>query len=442
MCRRNVANAGTRNPRNRYSAVEFSRWESPGLETRVTTRGGVSSSCDHVGDCVKNDINRKRGPGLVTLARALHLKRSVQTHVPLREIGIVVGVAIALAIGSLLDAQPQESRPTSSGPSVEAIGHYVGPIVSVHTDMCLDALGETSGNNVQQIACHGGENQDWVFVPEDAGIFLIKSVKTGFCLDVVGGGTSNGANVQQHACIETANQRWRLVAENDNAFRLVGQRGSKCLDLTAGGTANGTNIQIWDCQTSFLGGKNQLWRFTNVGTRAGLQNRHPGPEAYLAAMDELLAIFLKLNLNDPDNSESTHALLHRISESLRQQAEDEAKKWTEISREMDAEAEGFMNGASAGALLGVLEFIRDLFRGLNPEHVEVLVKVAQSHGLSEQEARTVVEGFIATMASTEDKEIKEDFSVIVESLGKRQQQALLSALLRAAVEVAGFPTPG
>ncbi len=61
--------------------------------------------------------------------------------------------------------------------------------------------------------------------------------------------------------------------------------------------------------------------------------------------DELLAAFLKININDPNENPETHYKLYEVSTNLRQQAIDDAKKKAENAREMKKEAEAYAKQA-------------------------------------------------------------------------------------------------
>ncbi len=61
--------------------------------------------------------------------------------------------------------------------------------------------------------------------------------------------------------------------------------------------------------------------------------------------DELLAAFLKLNINDPNENVETHNRLYQFSTNMRQQAIEDAKKKSETAREMKKEAEAYAKQA-------------------------------------------------------------------------------------------------
>lgn len=65
--------------------------------------------------------------------------------------------------------------------------------------------------------------------------------------------------------------------------------------------------------------------------------------------DMLLALFLKLNINDPNNSVETHNKLHKLSTNLRQQGIQEARDKAKTAQEMMKEAEAY---AQKAAMIG------------------------------------------------------------------------------------------
>lgn len=90
--------------------------------------------------------------------------------------------------------------------------------------------------------------------------------------------------------------------------------------------------------------------------RAGTPEGAPLPEALGVAADQirsldevnagaLMALFLKLNISDPNNSVETHNDLHEMASSLRQQAIDDAQAKIEVAQELRAEVEAAMQEA-------------------------------------------------------------------------------------------------
>jgi hypothetical protein len=71
--------------------------------------------------------------------------------------------------------------------------------------------------------------------------------------------------------------------------------------------------------------------------------------------DVLLSLFLKLNINDPNNSVETHAILNEVSTTLRQKAIDEGIKKAENAIKMRAEAEAYAD--KMGFVMTIIEVV-------------------------------------------------------------------------------------
>ena len=95
---------------------------------------------------------------------------------------------------------------------------------------------------------------------------MLRSHKSGMCLDVYRNQTTNGTPIIQYACHGQENQQWRLVDKPDGWSQIVSVKSGKCLDLKAGGMGNKVALQIWDCVDK-NGHPNQLFR--NVKGRDG-----------------------------------------------------------------------------------------------------------------------------------------------------------------------------
>lgn len=61
--------------------------------------------------------------------------------------------------------------------------------------------------------------------------------------------------------------------------------------------------------------------------------------------ERLLALFLQLNIDDPNNSVQTHKTLHEVSSDLRQQGLEQAERLNELAAEKLREAAGYAEAA-------------------------------------------------------------------------------------------------
>jgi hypothetical protein len=135
---------------------------------------------------------------------------------------------------------------------------------------CADVAGvsKLNGAAVQLWNCGGtlATNQYWSLVPA-TGIYgtgyMVVSLNSGSCLDIIGSSLANGTHLQQWQCLGAThpNQLWQFVPFN-GAYELVSLSSGLCLDLPGGNTANGNFLQQWSCGHGQ--NPNQLWNITPV----------------------------------------------------------------------------------------------------------------------------------------------------------------------------------
>lgn len=122
-------------------------------------------------------------------------------------------------------------------------------LVNNASGLCLDITNGTmtSGTDVHQWYCNGGDWQKWNY---DADSGLIRSkYNPDFCLDN-SGVFENGANIVIWACYGNDHQRFTL---NDNGSISVRAAAQQVID--GFGTQAGDNVGTW----SDWGGRNQRW---------------------------------------------------------------------------------------------------------------------------------------------------------------------------------------
>jgi cytochrome c peroxidase len=89
------------------------------------------------------------------------------------------------------------------------------------------------------------------------GVYLVKAVHSGKCMEVAGAGTGNGSNVQQWSCVPTAtHHQWQFTAIGDGYYKIINVNSGKALDVAGISWADGANIYQWD----YLNGSNQKWK--------------------------------------------------------------------------------------------------------------------------------------------------------------------------------------
>ena len=126
------------------------------------------------------------------------------------------------------------------------------PITSAD-GMCLDLHGPDvgqQGGRVQVWKCLAGDNQRFIFLPDD-GLLVAAS---GMCLEAVG--PDNGAPVRAFGCDGNEAQIWETREISEGGMALVHKATGRCLDAHGPeAKRNGGRIQLWDC----FYGNNQRW---------------------------------------------------------------------------------------------------------------------------------------------------------------------------------------
>jgi hypothetical protein len=150
---------------------------------------------------------------------------------------------------------------------------------AVHSGKCVEvADGDlTNGANVQQWTCNGGMNQQWEITDCGGGIHLLKAVHSGRFMNVYNGatpptGSDNGANVQQYGnaytCATTSgNVKFKFtdLGSGSGQYQLQAQHSLKCVDVNggSGATGDGVNITQWSCSGTAT---NQRFTLQPVGS--------------------------------------------------------------------------------------------------------------------------------------------------------------------------------
>ncbi|GEC07683.1 hypothetical protein SSP24_53380 [Streptomyces spinoverrucosus] len=150
-----------------------------------------------------------------------------------------------------------------AGPSGEpAAASTTYTVVNRNSGKCLDLAGSSSadGANVQQYACHGGNNQRWRI--EDLGddTHRLVNVATGKVLDTADCSAADGADLRQWSWLNNTCQRFRFLATDSGHVRIVNQATGKVADVANCGTADGTDVRQW----TWLNNTCQQWRLTPV----------------------------------------------------------------------------------------------------------------------------------------------------------------------------------
>lgn len=135
----------------------------------------------------------------------------------------------------------------------------VGDLMQVRASgRCLDNTGSAKkGAQMHQWSCvKKTANQRFQLVPTKGKVknsFLIKSVKSGLCLDAKSAGKKNGTPVIQWDCHGKPNQIWHRPPKVKGGWQMwVNENAGRCLDLAGGGMGNRAKFQIWACNTANL----------------------------------------------------------------------------------------------------------------------------------------------------------------------------------------------
>jgi len=139
---------------------------------------------------------------------------------------------------------------------------------------CLDVAGGATapGTNVDQTNCTDQTNQQWILTPWTVtpplfanGNYTIRSVASGLCLDIMGGGTVAGTNVDVEICTEASNQIWYLSLKAGDIYYVQPQTGSTiCLDILQSSQTPGTPAIEMPCSYDL----SEQWQIVPAGPGA------------------------------------------------------------------------------------------------------------------------------------------------------------------------------
>jgi len=132
-------------------------------------------------------------------------------------------------------------------------------IVNQLSGNALDDTGASmaNGTQMQQWACNGQPQQNWVLTGVGGGYYRIINQLSGKALDDTNASTANGTIMQQWTPNGQQQQNWMLNGVGDGHYTVVNQLSGKALDDTGASYANGTKVQQWTPN----GQKQQNWSF-------------------------------------------------------------------------------------------------------------------------------------------------------------------------------------
>jgi hypothetical protein len=161
----------------------------------------------------------------------------------------------ALALGiTLVSCSPPpdpESYDVTQG-DLTSGGVYV--LKAVNSGKCVDVTGNltTSGALIEQWDCNGQKNQQWKFTAVSTGIYEVRPMNgTAECLDVFQSSLVNGGVIDQWSCNGHTSQRWKVLSTSTSGqFEIQAVNSGKCLDVIGSSTARGAKLQQNTCQAA------------------------------------------------------------------------------------------------------------------------------------------------------------------------------------------------
>ena len=115
-------------------------------------------------------------------------------------------------------------------------------------DMVLDIAGGNAVDNanIQLFTRHGGQNQQWKFVYNEAGYYKIQSTKdNNYCLDVNNEPYTIKSNVKLSACSDAETQHFIVEKDNDGYYKISSYDKQYVIDVGGGVAKDRANIQLF-----------------------------------------------------------------------------------------------------------------------------------------------------------------------------------------------------
>jgi hypothetical protein len=149
------------------------------------------------------------------------------------------------------------ARGPLGGRQSETLDDGVGYVLrSLQSGYCLDVVDGSgaAGANIRQWDCNGSGAQHFATDPQPDGTVRLINVGSGLCVGAAGGSGEAGANVEQVECAGAT--RWRIDNVGVGHYRLVHDGQDVCLDVAGGSAEMGANVQQWTCNHL----SPQIWR--------------------------------------------------------------------------------------------------------------------------------------------------------------------------------------
>lgn len=128
---------------------------------------------------------------------------------------------------------------------------------ALNSGYCLDVVngGTTAGTNIRQWDCNGSNAQRFTVAMQPDGNAQLVNVGSGLCASAVGDPNAPGSNVELQPC--SGATLWKLANVGMGYYVARHAGTSTCLDVAGGSGAMGANIQQWTCNDLAP----QIWRF-------------------------------------------------------------------------------------------------------------------------------------------------------------------------------------
>lgn len=143
-------------------------------------------------------------------------------------------------------------------------GVYV--LKAVSSGKCVDVTGASTagGANIEQWDCNKKANQQFKFTSKTGGYEAV-AMHSGLCLDVYGASNADGAKIGQWGCNAHTSQRWKLVSKGSGQYQLQALSSGKCLQVAGNSATRGASIQQWTCAEK----ASQKFTFSTVSSGGG-----------------------------------------------------------------------------------------------------------------------------------------------------------------------------
>ncbi|WP_165910441.1 RICIN domain-containing protein [Treponema sp. J25] len=233
-------------------------------------------------------VSEGNGTGLVLAAREMNYSGGVYSYTlshPTFTAGAKIYLTVLKNVNGVETCVPQgtlantlswasitygaSSSDTSSGTPATLASGATYTLVAKCSGKALDVAewSTTAGTIVHQWTLGNNQaNQQWVITSTGDGYWYIKSVHSGYVLDVKDWSLEDGAQIVQWYWGNQANQKWKIELMEDGYYRLTNQHSGKVLDVSGASTQDGAKVQQWTNNDTSA----QRWKITQVtGSSSG-----------------------------------------------------------------------------------------------------------------------------------------------------------------------------